>query len=187
MEDEKILALYHARDERAITQTKIKYGKYCRTIAYRILRDIEDAEECENDTYLHAWRAIPPHKPPVFSVFLGMIARRTAIDKLKKKMATRRGSGEALLSLSELDKFRILCNCLIYSLIRIDASMLLIHICKFYSLSDNDFTCIWSIKSHDQTEQSSLTSTVRSDYAHDTCWWKDEIEILVKELVTISL
>ena len=104
MEDEKILALYHARDERAIAQTKIKYGKYCRMIAYRILRDIEDAEECENDTYLHAWHAIPPHKPPVFSVFLGMIARRTAIDKLKKKMATRRGAGEALLSLTELDE-----------------------------------------------------------------------------------
>ena len=104
MEDEKILALYHARDERAIAQTKIKYGKYCRMIAYRILRDIEDAEECENDTYLQAWHAIPPHKPPVFSVFLGMIARRTAIDKLKKKMATRRGAGEALLSLAELDE-----------------------------------------------------------------------------------
>ena len=104
MEDEKILALYHARDERAITQTKIKYGKYCRTIAYRILRDIEDAEECENDTYFDAWRAIPPHEPPVFSVFLGMIARRIAIDKLKKKMATRRGAGEALLSLAELDE-----------------------------------------------------------------------------------
>lgn len=104
MEDEKILSLYLARDERAIMQTKIKYGKYCRTVAYRILRDIEDAEECENDTYFDVWRTIPPHEPPVFSVFLGMIARRIAIDKLKKKMATRRGAGEALISLAELDE-----------------------------------------------------------------------------------
>lgn len=104
MDDEKILALYFSRDENAILQTKIKYGKYCRAAAYRVLRDIEDAEECENDTYLDAWRAIPPHRPPVLSVFLGMIARRIAIDKLKKRASQRRGGGEALLSLSELDE-----------------------------------------------------------------------------------
>lgn len=104
MEDERIIELYEARNENAILQTKIKYGKYCRTTAYRILRDIEDAEECENDTYLDAWRAIPPHRPPVLSVFLGMIARRIAIDKLKKRTTRRRGGGEALLSLTELDE-----------------------------------------------------------------------------------
>ena len=104
MEDEKIVSLYLSRDENAILQTKIKYGKFCRHLAYRILRDIEDAEECENDVYLDVWRSIPPHSPPVLSHYLGMITRRIAIDHLKKKCAVRRGGGEAMLPLHELDE-----------------------------------------------------------------------------------
>ena len=36
MDDEKIIRLYFARSEDAITQTDKKYGGYCRTIAYNI-------------------------------------------------------------------------------------------------------------------------------------------------------
>ena len=81
MEDQQIIELYFARKEEAITQTKTKYGRYCHSIAYNILRNDEDAEECVNDTYLDAWESIPPHKPKVFSVFLGTITRRISLDK----------------------------------------------------------------------------------------------------------
>ena len=50
MEDTAILDLYWARDERAITETQKSYGKYCYSIAYHILHDREDTEECLNDT-----------------------------------------------------------------------------------------------------------------------------------------
>lgn len=52
MEDDRIVALYWARSEDAITETSEKYGKYCYAIAYHILSNAEDAEESVNDTYL---------------------------------------------------------------------------------------------------------------------------------------
>lgn len=51
MKDHEIIELYWARNESAITATTEKYGNYCHTIAYNILRNKEDAEECANDTY----------------------------------------------------------------------------------------------------------------------------------------
>ena len=102
MEDSTIVALYWARDEEAIRQTQIKYGRYCYAIAYSILRSREEAEECENDTYLNAWRSMPPHKPQMLSAFLGKITRRISLDKWRRSTAEKRGSGEVSLSLSEL-------------------------------------------------------------------------------------
>ena len=51
--------MYLERDERAISVTAEKYGKYCEYIAKNILGSGEDAEECVNDTYLSAWNSIP--------------------------------------------------------------------------------------------------------------------------------
>jgi len=45
MEDASIVALYWARDERAVTESASKYGAYCHAIARRILENPEDAEE----------------------------------------------------------------------------------------------------------------------------------------------
>lgn len=60
MEDEQIVGLYWVRDESAIRETAAKYGNYCFCVAYTILNDKHDAEECVNDTYLDAWKVIPP-------------------------------------------------------------------------------------------------------------------------------
>lgn len=81
MEDKEIIALYWARSEEAIRETVIKYGAYCRSIIRRILGDGRDGEECLNDTWLGAWNAIPPQRPNKFSIFLGRIARNTALDR----------------------------------------------------------------------------------------------------------
>lgn len=54
MEDKQIIDLYWKRSETAIIETARKYGKYCRYIAFNILRNNEDIEECVNDTYLRA-------------------------------------------------------------------------------------------------------------------------------------
>ena len=61
LSDEEIVALYWQREERAIEATDVKYGKYLYTIAYNILRDGLDSEECLNDTYLGTWNSIPPN------------------------------------------------------------------------------------------------------------------------------
>ena len=52
MEDTAILELYWARNEQAIAETQKSYGKYCYSIAYHILHDREDTEECLNDTFV---------------------------------------------------------------------------------------------------------------------------------------
>ena len=49
MRDLEIIELYWARNESAIAATAEKYGSYCHMIAYNILRNKEDAEECSND------------------------------------------------------------------------------------------------------------------------------------------
>ena len=62
MEDVKIVDLYWKRSEKALSETAKKYGKYCMTIAYNVLANTNDSEECVNDTWFAAWRYIPPKK-----------------------------------------------------------------------------------------------------------------------------
>ncbi len=64
--DEAIIALYFDRNENAICETDKKYGKYLFTIANNIVNNLQDSEECLNDTYLKTWNAIPPAKPSIF-------------------------------------------------------------------------------------------------------------------------
>ena len=103
MNDKNIVDLYFNRDEEAITQTDKKYGRYCYSIAYNILTNKEDAEESVSDTYMTAWRAIPPRRPSVLSTFLGKITRHISIDRWRERSATKRGGGEVLLALEELN------------------------------------------------------------------------------------
>ena len=65
MEDTAIIDLYWKRDEQAIVETDQKYGKYCHTVAYNVLNDVEDSRECVNDTWLRAWNSMPPKRPSV--------------------------------------------------------------------------------------------------------------------------
>lgn len=102
MEDARIVELYWARAESAITETDRKYGRYCFTIANNILSNHEDADEAVNDTWLDAWDSMPPHRPGILSTFLGKITRRLSIDKWRGRTARKRGGGEAELSLEEL-------------------------------------------------------------------------------------
>ena len=104
MEDLKIIELFFDRKEYAIAETERKYGRYLSKIAYNILFNPEDSEECVNDTYMKAWNAIPPQRPKILSTFLGKITRRLAIDVFRRKHAEKRGNSEYAISLSELDE-----------------------------------------------------------------------------------
>ena len=103
MDDKRIVELYWQRNEAAISETKTHYGKYCYSIAYGILKNNEDAQECENDTYLEAWNTIPPKTPVRLSAFLGTITRQKAIDRWRRKNTLKRG-GEVVISLGELEQ-----------------------------------------------------------------------------------
>ena len=104
MEDKDIVQLYWDRNERAITETSVKYGRYCTSIAMNILNNLEDAEECVNDTYMNTWNSIPPHKPNIFSTFLGKLVRNLSFNKYKHIHSIKRGGHEIALILDELSE-----------------------------------------------------------------------------------
>ena len=104
MDDSKIIELYFERDERAIVETQKKYGRYCYAIAQNILRNSSDAEESVNDTYLDAWNSMPPERPSVLKSFLGMLTRRRALDKYRRKTAQKRPESDQLVPLHELEE-----------------------------------------------------------------------------------
>lgn len=103
MQDEKIVSLYWAREEQAITETQKQYGNYCFCIAQNILRDERDAQEIVNDTWQKAWQAIPPERPRLLSAFLGKITRNLSLNRFKALGTQKRGGGEMTLVFEELD------------------------------------------------------------------------------------
>ena len=99
MEDQKIIDLYWQRSEQAIAETDRKYGGYCYAIAYNILSNREDSEESVSDTYMAAWRAMPPRKPGILSAFLGKITRNLALNRFAYDHAAKRNApGIAVLA-----------------------------------------------------------------------------------------
>ena len=102
MEDHQRLELYWQKNADAISETSSKYGPYCFAIADHILNNTEDSEECVNDTWLHAWNAMPPQKPNVLRMFLAKITRNLSVNRFKARSAEKRGGGEILIVLDEL-------------------------------------------------------------------------------------
>ena len=92
MEDTKIVEMYWERSENAIAETEKKYGRYCYKIAFNILSNELDSQECVNDTYLKAWEAMPPHKPERLSAFLGKITRNVALNRYQRDRAQKRAA-----------------------------------------------------------------------------------------------
>ena len=85
LSDAEIVTRFLARDEDAIGQTRIKYGKLYMHVARSILGCDEDAEECLNDTLYRMWCSIPPEKPVSLSAYGCRIARNLSLDLLDKK------------------------------------------------------------------------------------------------------
>ena len=105
LSDEEIIELYWKRNEQAIKETDVKYGKYLFTIAYNIIHNDLDCEECLNDTYLGTWNKIPPERPTVFNVFLSRITRNIAVDRYKRDSAAKRIPSELLTTLEEAEEY----------------------------------------------------------------------------------
>lgn len=92
MEDSKIIEMFFARSEQAITELSEKYGAMCRRVAGNILRNKLDVEECVNDAYLGVWNAIPPHRPELLSAFVCRIVRNLSVTRYHANTAAKRNS-----------------------------------------------------------------------------------------------
>lgn len=101
--DEQIIELYWRREEKAIQETDKKYGQFLFRIAYNILHERLDCEECQNDTYLDVWNAIPPTRPTVFPAFITQIMRRIAINRYKEKASKKRIPSELTISMEDVN------------------------------------------------------------------------------------
>ncbi len=102
MDDDKIIDLYWTRSELALSETQMKYGGLCVSIASNILSNREDSEECVNDVYLALWNSIPPKRPERFQAFICRITRNLALKKFEYLTAEKRNKN-AVCSIDELE------------------------------------------------------------------------------------
>ena len=108
MDAEKdLLRMFANRDEQAIALCEQKFGKLCRTVAFRILGDRQDAEECANDVLLKLWDSIPPAQPRSLTAFVSGITRNLALDRLSARRTAKRGGGEMETALDELAPYLV--------------------------------------------------------------------------------
>ena len=111
MDDLNIVEMFWNRNEDAIREAEMKYGAYCHSIAYGILGDFSDSEECVNDTFLRAWDSIPPHRPSMLRGFLGKLTRNLALDRYRKYSAEKRAGLRTTLVLDELKEGLAVGDC----------------------------------------------------------------------------
>ena len=92
MKDHEIIGLFFERSEQAITELVIKYGSAVKNVAWNILNNPQDVEECSNDTYLQVWNRIPPTKPDYLGAFVCRIARNVCLKRYHSNTAQKRNS-----------------------------------------------------------------------------------------------
>lgn len=92
MDDNKIIALFNERSEKAISAVSEKYGRITLRIAENILKNKEDAEECVNDAYLVLWNKIPPENPSPLSSYLFKVVRNISLKRYHRNVSVKRNS-----------------------------------------------------------------------------------------------
>ena len=102
MDDKEIIELFFKRNQQAIQELDMKYGKICRNLSFNIVRSKQDAEECVNDAYLGAWKTIPPERPNPLLSYIVKIVRNISLKIYWKKEAAKR-SGHYTVALEEME------------------------------------------------------------------------------------
>ena len=88
--DADIIRKYFDRDETAVDDTSEKYGRLIYSVCFGILRDRAASEECQNAVLSAVWNRIPPDCPDNLRNYLCMVARSSAIDRLRKDHRKKR-------------------------------------------------------------------------------------------------
>lgn len=97
--DEKIVELFFERNESAIANCELKYGRSLRAFGTRITNDLYIAEECTNDTYMKTWETVPPTDPRSYLfAYLSKIMRNLCFDRIRRANRKKRGASVTVLS-----------------------------------------------------------------------------------------
>lgn len=102
MDDKTIVDLLWQRDESALAEVDLCYGRLYKGMLRRVLSDEQDVDECANDVRMALWNSIPPNRPRYLGAYLCTLARRTAIDRLRYNTRMKRSPAYTVL-LSELE------------------------------------------------------------------------------------
>ena len=101
--DRQIIEYLSARDEKALELIGEKYGDYIFRIAFNMLGDKADAEECRNDVLLALWNAAPDGGDHgSIAAFVATVARRISINRYNEKKRAKRIPSELTVSIDEL-------------------------------------------------------------------------------------
>ena len=106
MNDNEILKLLLDKDDTALSELKNAYQHYCFSIAFNILHNYEDAEECVSDTWLRVWNSVPPNHPASLKRYSARITRNLALNRYRDLRTQKCGNGILCHSIEELSE----CN-----------------------------------------------------------------------------
>lgn len=92
MNDSKIIELFFERSEQAITELSEKYYELSHKVAFNILGNEADAQECVNDAFLGIWNSIPPQQPEPLSAYVYKVVRNVSLKKYRSNTSLKRNS-----------------------------------------------------------------------------------------------
>lgn len=102
MEEKDIIDSLWQRNPDSLLELDAHYHTYCFSIAFNIVKNKEDAEECVSDTWLKIWQAIPPFRPKSLRLYAGRITRNQALNRYRDEHTNKRGKGVICVPLEEL-------------------------------------------------------------------------------------
>ena len=102
--EQRLLKRLLGRDESALNEVSDRFGKMLYSLAYRITGSASDAEECLNDALLDLWQKPPTDSNTTLSAYVSTLVRRRAIDRVRFNTANRRGGGDYICALDELEQ-----------------------------------------------------------------------------------
>lgn len=92
MNDKQIIELLWNRSESALSALSARFGALCSSLAFNILNDHSDAEECVNDAWLGVWNSIPPNRPESLAGYVCRLVRNLSLKRRQYNMALKRNS-----------------------------------------------------------------------------------------------
>lgn len=104
MNDNEILKLLLDKDDTALSELNNAYQHYCFSIAFNILHNYEDAEECVSDTWLRVWNSVPPNHPASLKRYSARITRNLALNRYRDLRTQKCGNGILCHSIEELSE-----------------------------------------------------------------------------------
>ena len=101
-DDSDILALLKASDSDGLQLLIGRYEAYCQTVAFSVLGNEQDCEECLNSVWFQVWEHRDSLTGPAIKSYLGRATRNLAIDMKKTKTSKKRGGEYRKISLEVL-------------------------------------------------------------------------------------